>query len=182
MSPLALLSRVPSRRGGGLSDMDSSEGAQKQVQATVRKKKKRQQAPIDTVRYQALVDQLDRTSLEAERNQSNTISALDQAMTEIRALQAQVAALQAAQGSMAGNLDLTTSRVVTCEVTLHQHGQQLQEVQQRQNIMSSQWEAFQQKWKDGSVGMGGPQQEAGHAMDFFLHPSASAIPWPPRPQ
>jgi hypothetical protein len=134
--------------GGSLSEMDSSDGAQKQVQMTVRKKKKRQAAPIDAAMYQALVDQLDKTTLEAQRNQNNTISALDQAMTEIRALRAQVESLQASQGSLAGNLDLTTSRVATCENTLHQHGQQLQDVQQRQAMMTSQWDTFQQKWKD----------------------------------
>jgi ribosome-associated translation inhibitor RaiA len=85
--------------------MDSSDGAQKQVQMTVRKKKKRQQAPIDAAMYQALVDQLDRTSLEAEQKQSSTIAALDQAMTEIRSFKAQVMALQASHGSLAGNLD-----------------------------------------------------------------------------
>jgi hypothetical protein len=89
-------------------------------------------------------------------------------MTEIRALRAQVESLQASQGSLAGNLDLTTSRVATCEITLHQHGQQLQEVQQRQATMASQWDAFQQKWKDGATGTGNQQQEAGHATDFFL--------------
>jgi hypothetical protein len=135
---------------------------------TVRKKKKRQPAPIDSVMYQALVDQLDRTSLEAERNQNSTLTALDQAMTEIRALRAQVESLRASQGSLAGNLDLTTSRVITCEITLHQHGQQLQEVQQRQTTMASQWEAFQQKWKDGTTGTDNQQQEAGHTTDFFL--------------
>jgi chromosome segregation ATPase len=125
--------------------MDSSDGAQKQVQMTVRKKKKRQAAPIDATMYQALLDQLDKTTLEAQRSQDNTISALDQAMTEIRALRAQVESLQASQGSLAGNLDLTTSRVATCEITLHQHGQQLHDVQQRQATMTSQWDAFQQK-------------------------------------
>jgi hypothetical protein len=69
--------------------MDSSDGAQKQVQMTVRKKKKRQAAPIDATMYQALLDQLDKTTLEAQRSQDNTISALDQAMTEIRALKGQ---------------------------------------------------------------------------------------------
>jgi chromosome segregation ATPase len=118
--------------------------------------------------YQALVNQLERTSIEAQRNQSNTIAALDEAMVEISTLKAQVAALQAAQGSLAGILDLTISQVATCKVTLHQHGQQLQEVQQRQNTVTSQWEAFQQKWKSGAAGPGGPQQEAGHATDFFL--------------
>jgi hypothetical protein len=43
--------------------MDSSDGAQKQVQMTVRKKKKRQPALIDSAMYQALVDQLDNTHL-----------------------------------------------------------------------------------------------------------------------
>jgi hypothetical protein len=135
---------------------------------TVKKKKKRQPAPIDSAMYQALVDQLDNTTLEAQRNQNSTIAALDQAMTEIRALRAQVESLLASQGSLAGNLDLTTSRVATCEITLHQHGQQLQEVQQRQATMASQWDAFQQKWKDGATGTGNQQQEAGHATDFFL--------------
>jgi hypothetical protein len=148
--------------------MDSSDGAQKQVQMTVRKKKKRHPAPIDSAMYQALVDQLDSTSLEAQRNQNKTIEALDQAMNEIRALRAQVESLQASQGSLAGNLDLTTSRVATCEITLHQHGQQLQEVQNRQATVASQWEAFQQKWKDGVTGAGAQQQEAGHLTDFFL--------------
>jgi hypothetical protein len=118
--------------------------------------------------YQALVNQLDSTTLEAQRNQNKTIEALDQAMTEIRALRAQVESLQASQGSLAGNLDLTTSRVATCEITLHQHGQQLQEVQNRQATMTSQWDAFQQKWKDGAIGTGTQQQEAGHLTDFFL--------------
>jgi hypothetical protein len=154
--------------GGSLSEMDSSDGAQKQVQMTVRKKKKRHPAPIDSAMYQALVDQLDSTTLEAQRNQNKTIEALDQAMTEIRALRAQVESLQVSQGSLAGNLDLTTSRVATCEITLHQHGQQLQEVQNRQATMTSQWDAFQQKWKDGAIGTGNQQQEAGHLTDFFL--------------
>jgi chromosome segregation ATPase len=154
--------------GGCLSEMDSSDGAQKQVQMTVRKKKKRQAALIDATMYQALLDQLDKTTLEAQRSQINTISALDQAMTEIRALRAQVESLQASQGSLAGNLDLTTSRVATCEITLHQHGQQLQDVQQRQATMTSQWDAFQQKWKEDGTRTGNQQQEAGHATDFFL--------------
>jgi hypothetical protein len=34
--------------------------------------------------------------------------------------------------------------------------------------MASQWDAFQQKWKDGASGTGNPQQEAGHLTDFFL--------------
>jgi hypothetical protein len=148
--------------------MDSSDGAQKQVQMTVRKKKKRHPAPIDSAMYQALVDQLDNTTLEAQRSQNKTIEALDQAMTEIRALRAQVESLQATQGSLAGNLDLTTSRVATVEITLHQHGQKLQEVQNRQATMVSQWDAFQQKWKDGASGAINPQQEAGHLTDFFL--------------
>jgi hypothetical protein len=43
--------------------MDPSDGAQKQVQMTIRKKKKRQAAPIDATMYQALLDQLDKTTL-----------------------------------------------------------------------------------------------------------------------
>jgi hypothetical protein len=89
-------------------------------------------------------------------------------MTEIRALRAQVESLQASQGSLAGNLDLTTSRVATCEITLHQHGQQLQDVQQRQATMASQWDAFQQKWKEDGTRAGNQQQETGHMTDFFL--------------
>ncbi len=175
-SPLGAKRNVPfgsplksaKSEGGSLSEMDSSDGGQKQVQMTVRKKKKRHPAPIDSAMYQALVDQLDSTTLEAQRNQNKTIEALDQAMTEIRALRAQVESLQASQGSLAGNLDLTTSPVATCKITLHQHGQQLQEVQNRQAMMISQWDAFQQKWKDGAIGTGNQQQEAGHLTDFFL--------------
>jgi hypothetical protein len=63
-SPLGAKRNVPfgsplksaKSEGRNLSEMDSSDGAQKQVQMTVRKKKKRQLAPIDSVMYQALVD------------------------------------------------------------------------------------------------------------------------------
>jgi hypothetical protein len=111
-SPLGAKHNVPfgsplknaKSEGGSLSEMDSSDGAQKQVQMTVRKKKKRQTAPIDAAMYQSLVDQLDKTTLEAQRNQNNTISALDQAMTEIRALWAQGESLQASQGSLEATL------------------------------------------------------------------------------
>jgi chromosome segregation ATPase len=148
--------------------MDSSDGARKKVQTTIHKKKKKQSVPIDSVMYQTLLDQIEKTLIEAERNQSNTISAVNEAMEEISSLKAKVSALQAAQGSMAGNLDSTTSRVATCKVTLHQHGQQLQEVIHRQGTVTAQWDAFQQKWKTGTAGTGGPQQEASHATNFFL--------------
>jgi hypothetical protein len=67
------------------------------------------------------MDQLEKTSIEVDAHQTNTLAALDIAMEEIFSHKAQVAALQATQGTMVDNLDSATNWVATCEQTLQQH-------------------------------------------------------------
>jgi hypothetical protein len=56
---------------------------------------------VDQLTIQAILDQFEKTSLQNQTHQLNTIAALEKAMEEIAALRRQVELLQSAQGTMA---------------------------------------------------------------------------------
>ncbi len=72
---------------------------------------------MDQSTIQAILNQLEKTSLQNMTHQLNTIAALDNAMEEIPALRQQVEILQSAQGTMASLLDWAKHRVATSDST-----------------------------------------------------------------
>jgi uncharacterized protein YoxC len=153
--------------GGSLSDMDSSDGGHKSIQSTIKKKKRKQQAPVSPSVVQSLQDQISSINSENKKNQLHTINALNMAMEEITSLKAQMEKLQLNQGVMVDSIDINSNRMNECEATLQEHGRKIQEVYDSQHEVASQWNTFQEKW-NRTQGQAGQAVEPSHSSAFFL--------------